>query len=351
MSLSNLKSIPIMKTDIKGFSTHVGLLNDLELSNLLEEHKNFITDKTEKYKGEIIKGEGDAFWITFKSVTAAVNSGIEIQNELRESKLGSTDNSRLAIRISISLGDILVQDDDIFGEAVNLCARIESVTPHDEIYLSNSAFLSLRKKDIQTEFVGMFSFKGFKDKEKVYKINLKYRTIIHDDIFVVFTDIEKFRTIFEDVILLERSYDEINKIVQETVDKFGVSIINFMGDAFLLTCWDVDNVIKASIYIMKNWNIYLNKNNLNNHIRIGIDKGRIKIYRSLVGGNVMNNAARLEMSSKKIKTKEKNITAISKSVFNNINNKNIQKKFNKVSKDKLDEVIIKKIKGVYTLEV
>ena len=197
----------------------------------------------------------------------------------------------------------------------------------------------------------MFSFKGFKDKEKVYKINLKYRTIIHDDIFVVFTDIEKFRTIFEDVILLEKSYDEINKIVQETVDKFGVSIINFMGDAFLLTCWDVDNVIKASIYIMKNWNIYLNKNNLNNHIRIGIDKGRIKIYRSLVGGNVMNNAARLEMSSKKIKTKEKNITAISKSVFNNINNKNIQKKFNKVSKDKLDEVIIKKIKGVYTLEV
>ena len=72
-----------MKTDIKGFSTHVGLLNDLELSNLLEEHKNFIKNKTEKYKGKIIKGEGDAFWITFKSVTAAVNSGIEIQNELR----------------------------------------------------------------------------------------------------------------------------------------------------------------------------------------------------------------------------------------------------------------------------
>ena len=351
MSLSKLKSTPIMKTDIKGFSTHVGLLNDLELSNLLEEHKNFIKNKTEKYKGEIIKGEGDAFWITFKSVTAAVNSGIEIQNELRESKLGSTDNSRLAIRISISLGDILVQDDDIFGEAVNLCARIESVTPHDEIYLSNSAFLSLRKKDIQTEFVGMFSFKGFKDKEKVYKINLKYRTIIHDDICVVFTDIDKFGTIFDDVILLEKSYDEINKIVQETVEKFGISIINFMGDAFLLTCMDVDNVIKASIYIMKNWNIYLDKNNLSNHIRIGIDKGRVKIYRSLVGGNVMNNAARLEMSSKTIRTKEKNITAISKSVFNNINNKNIQEKFNKVSKDKLNALIIKKIKGVYTLEI
>ena len=55
MSLSKLKSTPIMKTDIKGFSTHVGLLNDLELSNLLEEHKSFIKNKTEKYKGAIIK--------------------------------------------------------------------------------------------------------------------------------------------------------------------------------------------------------------------------------------------------------------------------------------------------------
>ena len=351
MSLSKLKSIPIMKTDIKGFSTHVGLLNDLELSNLLEEHKNFIKNKTEKYKGKIIKGEGDAFWITFKSVTAAVNSGIEIQNELRESKLGSTDNSRLAIRISISLGDILVQDDDIFGEAVNLCARIENVTPHDEIYLSNAAFLSLRKKDVQTDLVGMFSFKGFKDKEKVYKINLKYKTIIHDDICIVFTDLDNFGTIFHDVSLLEKSYDEINKIVQETINKFGISIINFMGDAFLLTCMDVDNVIKASIYIMKNWNIYLDNNNLNNHIRLGIDKGRVKIYRSLVAGGVMNNAARLEMSSKKLKTKEKSITAISESVFNNINNKSIKKKFKKISKAKLNEVIIKKIKGVYTLEI
>ena len=88
---------------------------------------------------------------------------------------------------------------------------------------------------------------GFVKKKSIKKIENS-----NNNITFVFTDIEKFRTIIEDVILLEKSYDEINKIVQETVDKFGVSIINFMGDAFLLTCWDVDYVIKASIYIMKN---------------------------------------------------------------------------------------------------
>ena len=76
MSLSKLKSIPVMKTDIKGFSTHVGLLSDLELSKLLEEHKNFIKGKTEKYHGNIIKGEGDAFWIVFNSDLSGVNERI-----------------------------------------------------------------------------------------------------------------------------------------------------------------------------------------------------------------------------------------------------------------------------------
>ena len=79
-----------MKTDIKGFSNRVGLLSDLELSTLLTEHKLFIKNKVEENNGIVIKGEGDAFWIIFKSVTGAVNSAIEMQNELRESKIDKT---------------------------------------------------------------------------------------------------------------------------------------------------------------------------------------------------------------------------------------------------------------------
>jgi len=350
MSLSKLKSKPIMKTDIKGFSTHIGLLNDLELSKLLEEHKNFIKSKIEIYEGIIVKGEGDAFWIIFNSVTDAVNSAREIQNELRESKIGVTDNSRLSIRISISLGDILIKDKDIFGEAVNLCARIETITPPDEVYISNAAYLSLRKKDIPVDFVGMYSFKGFKDKENIYKINLKYKTLILDDICIMFTDIEKFSSIFNDVKILEKSYDEINNIVQETVSKFGVKIINIMGDAFLLTCTNSDNMIKAAIHISKNWNKYIKINNLNNYIRLGIDRGHVKIYRSLAGGQVMNNAALLESFSKKLKNENKSIVAISKTMIKNVSS-NIKTQFNKVPKNKLNPLVISRIEEVYILEI
>ena len=56
----------------------------------------------------------------------AVQSAIEIQNKLRNDGVGKKDNEKLSIRISITLGDVIEQDKDIFGEAVNLCARIEN---------------------------------------------------------------------------------------------------------------------------------------------------------------------------------------------------------------------------------
>ena len=57
----------------------------------------------------------------------------------------------------------------------------ENITPADEIYLSNSTFLSLRKQNINTAYIGEYSFKGFENKEKVYKIFLKHNKIICKD--------------------------------------------------------------------------------------------------------------------------------------------------------------------------
>ena len=192
MNNQKLKCRIIMKTDIKGFSNRIGLLSDLELSTLLTEHKLFIKNKVEENNGIIIKGEGDAFWIVFDSATKAVQSAISIQNELREEGVGKKENARLSIRISITLGDIIEKDKDIFGEAVNLCSRIESITPSDGIYLSNSTFLALRKKNIQTSYIGEYDFKGFSNKEKVYKVFLKHNTIVFNDCYIWFSDIEKF---------------------------------------------------------------------------------------------------------------------------------------------------------------
>ena len=352
MRLSNVKSKAIMKTDIKGFSTHVGLLNDLELSKLLKKHKEFIQKKTKDYKGSIIKGEGDSFWITFNSITAAVKSAMEIQNELRESNISSLNSSRLAIRISITIGDILLQDDDIFGEAVNLCARIESITPHDEIYISNAAYLTLMKKNIKTDLVGKFSFKGFKDKEVVYKVNLQYKSTIIKNVFCMLTDINRFIQIFNNVEFFEKSYDALLRIVNESIDRYDVSLIHNIGDEFVLSSADSKNIVNAALYILKNWNDYLSENNLDNYIRIGIHQGTIKVYRDFVAGKGLSGAYFLEHSSKNLRNNKRNIIAISDRVIDALKSNIIKKKFKKVSNKNIDERLIERgVKTVYTHEI
>ena len=62
---ARLISTAIMKTDIQGFSKKVESLSETELSDLLDEHKQFIINKVYKYSGSIIKGEGDSFWVEF----------------------------------------------------------------------------------------------------------------------------------------------------------------------------------------------------------------------------------------------------------------------------------------------
>ena len=100
---AQLISTAIMKTDIIGFSSIVGELSDFELSQLLEEHKKFIIKIIYKYDGSIIKGEGDAFFISFSSVTAAIESAVEIQSKLKRLRENSDAKFRLSLKIIISI--------------------------------------------------------------------------------------------------------------------------------------------------------------------------------------------------------------------------------------------------------
>ena len=273
---------------------------------------------------------------------------------MREKGIGKKENARLSIRISISLGDILEQEKDIFGNAVNLCARIEGITPSDEIYLSNSAYLSTNQKDINISYIGEFSFKGFKNKEKLYKINLKHNTVTLSDTFIVFTDLENFKSIASNTELVEKVYDEHERLIQLIIKKYDASIINIMGDAFLLRFNDVNNTFKAIEQILKRWDKYILKNNLKNYVRIGVHKGTITMYRTLVMGIDMNITAKLESYSKNFNIKNpKSMASISKKTIAGLRNKKIKSKLKKVPFSVLNKQFsdkeIDKIGEVYVL--
>lgn len=195
--MANIRSTVIMKTDLCGFTSRVQTLSQGDLSELLNFHKEFTAAIVIRYDGHVLKGEGDSFWVIFPSVTNATLAAIEIQQELGLLQTGKGEDERLQIRIAISLGDVLHQDEDIFGDAVNLVARIESVTPADEIYLSQSSHLTLNKAEVTTELVDVFSFKGISQSENVYRVIQKHKTKVIRDQILVFTDLKKMNRYFD----------------------------------------------------------------------------------------------------------------------------------------------------------
>ncbi|MCI0555348.1 MAG: adenylate/guanylate cyclase domain-containing protein, partial [Anaerolineae bacterium] len=172
--MATLRTTVILKTDIVDSTPRVAGQTQSEMGLQRKQHKQFISDVAIKNRGAIFQEEGDAYWIEFPSVTTAVLATIQMHQNLRSMQAGKGEKQRLAIRAAITVGDILHQESDSIGTTMSLTARIEKITPPDEIYLSHAAWLVLNKAEVQTSFVNEFNLKGFSEPEKVYKVDQKH---------------------------------------------------------------------------------------------------------------------------------------------------------------------------------
>ncbi len=145
---TTLRTTAILKTDIAGSTPRFRELPEQDLASLLSEHRALLTRLSTAHNGRIVKPEGDGFWLAFPSVTAAALAAMSMQEELRLAQANIGDD-RLAMRIVITLGDVLHQEGALVGDAVVLAARIEALTPPDEIYLSAAAWLAMNHAEIR----------------------------------------------------------------------------------------------------------------------------------------------------------------------------------------------------------
>jgi class 3 adenylate cyclase len=279
--MTEFRTTVIMKTDIVDSTPRMAELSESEIVRLLNEQKQFTSGIILKNKGSIIRGEGDAFWITFPSVTAAVLSAIEMQQNLKAMQAGKGEG-RLAIRVVITVGDVLHDADDLHGSAMSLTARIEKITPADEIYLSHGAWLLLPKAEAPTSFVNEFKLKGFPDPEKIYKVEQRHRTRIIKNQYVVFTDVRgwgaytRSRTV-EDV---EKFLVQYDILVNEVVLQYGGLVRSYWGDSFFLTFSELDQTLAAMENLVKRWDEMIAAFGLG--LTIGIHRGDLNIFRMYV---------------------------------------------------------------------
>ena len=120
------KLVAILSADVKGYSR---LMEEDEVKTVrtLEEYRGVISGLIEKHRGRVVDSPGDNVLAEFASVVDAVDSAVEIQKELKVKNAELPENRRIEFRIGINLEDVVEEGDRIYGDGVNIAARIEGL--------------------------------------------------------------------------------------------------------------------------------------------------------------------------------------------------------------------------------
>ncbi|MEO0442835.1 MAG: adenylate/guanylate cyclase domain-containing protein [Pseudomonadota bacterium] len=179
--MSDIENLTIMLTDIVGFSKMVSSLSRVESETLVKSHDKILKRVIKRFGGNVIKTAGDSFLVIFRSPTDAVLCAMAIHDSLWAVNNDMPENQRIVVRIALNTGEVRLSNKDVFGEAVNIAARLESETPAGAIHLTETVYLSMNRNEVKLEALGYQTFKGIPQAIRIFKASRNHQDIKVDD--------------------------------------------------------------------------------------------------------------------------------------------------------------------------
>jgi TolB-like protein/class 3 adenylate cyclase/Tfp pilus assembly protein PilF len=161
----------IVAADVVGYSRLMGNDERGTLRALKAHRAELIDPLIAAYKGRIVKTTGDGLLLTFPSVVEAVSCAVAMQGGLARRNQDIPADRRIEFRIGINIGDVIVEKGDVFGDGVNVAARLEQIAPSGGVCLSEDAYRQVRGKlDIPITDAGEQSLKNIANAVRAYHI-------------------------------------------------------------------------------------------------------------------------------------------------------------------------------------
>jgi len=164
----------IVSLDVVGYSRLMGVDDSGTLAALKAHRRELIDPKIAEHDGRIVKTTGDGLLLEFSSVVDAVRCAVEVQRGMAERNAGVAPDKRLDFRIGINVGDIIIDGDDIFGDGVNVAARLEALADPGGICVSRVVRDQvLDKLSFAFEDLGAQEVKNIARPVDVYRVSLE----------------------------------------------------------------------------------------------------------------------------------------------------------------------------------
>jgi len=163
----------VLATDVAGYSRLMGADEEGTLARLKAVRKALVDPTIASHRGRIVKTTGDGMLVEFASAVDAVRGAVEVQRGMAEQNASVPQDQRIELRIGIHVGDIIFDDNDIFGDGVNIAARLEGIAEPGGVCISDDAHRQIRGKvDIVFDDMGPQALKNITEPMRAWRCQI-----------------------------------------------------------------------------------------------------------------------------------------------------------------------------------
>src|SRR6201990_804851 len=161
----------ILAADVAGYSRLMGADEEGTHERLKALRRELLDPKIAAHHGRIVKTTGDGLLVEFASVVDAVRCAVAVQQAIPERNTDVAADNRIELRIGINLGDVIVESDDLYGDGVNIAARIEALADAGGVFVSNTVHEHVRDRlPFLFEDLGERQVKNITRPVRVYRV-------------------------------------------------------------------------------------------------------------------------------------------------------------------------------------
>jgi adenylate cyclase len=160
----------IISADVNGFSRLMSR-NDIEAVRTINRHRHLMASQVEQHQGRVVDMAGDSILAVFDSAWKAVSCGLAMQESLWASNRWLPPGERMCFRLGIDLGNVLHQGERVYGDAVNISARLQAIAPAGGVFISAAVYEQVRGQlSLEVEYQGEKKLKNLPQPVRVYRL-------------------------------------------------------------------------------------------------------------------------------------------------------------------------------------